>query len=84
MKVVSHLSLHVLLLLLMLLLMMMVCVILSMLQGVVKEAAFKNFNKEEVATTAAAKQLLNALGVGHYWDAAEHWDPDSAPLEPLV
>ena len=49
-----------------------------------KEAAFKNFNKEVVATTAAAKQLLNALGVAHYWDAAEHWDPDAAPLEPLV
>jgi hypothetical protein len=53
------------------------------MQGVVKEPTFKKFVREEVATPAAARAWLEARGVGHYWDAAAHYDPDAAPQPDL-
>lgn len=42
--------------------------------------AFKDFVKEEAATPAAARKLLEQRGIAHYWDAAATFDPASAPL----
>lgn len=49
-----------------------------------KDPAFKEFLKEEVASPEAARKLLEDRGVGHYWDAASNFDFDAAPLVELI
>lgn len=39
-------------------------------QGTVLRRAFVGFRTETVRSAAAGRQLLEELGVGHYWDAA--------------
>ncbi|KAG2437008.1 hypothetical protein HYH02_011440 [Chlamydomonas schloesseri] len=39
-------------------------------QGTVLRRAFTGFRAETVRSAAAGRQLLEELGVGHYWDAA--------------
>jgi len=53
-------------------------------QGVVSDASFKDFIKEEVATPEAARKLLEDKGVVHYWDTAANFDFDAAPLPSAV
>jgi hypothetical protein len=53
-------------------------------QGVVKEAAFKEFTRHEAPTAEAARAILEKAGVAHYWDAAANFDPSAAPLPSAV
>ena len=53
-------------------------------EGVVKEPAFKEFERHDVPTAAAARALLEHAGVAHYWDAAANFDPAAAPLPSAV
>lgn len=45
----------------------------------VKDKAFKKFHCETLMDVTQAKGLLDAHGVGHYWDVAANFNPDEAP-----
>ncbi len=54
-----------------------------MWQGSVKERAFQGFTTHTAHSAEAARQLLAARGVGHYWDAAAGHAPQLAPAVAL-
>lgn len=52
-------------------------------QGLLPKRVFTGFKFQESATAAAARKLLKAKGVGHYWDMVEHADSAIAAAAPL-
>lgn len=42
-----------------------------------QEPAFERFSKEICSSKSTAKKILESLGVGHYWDLAENWQPET-------
>ena len=45
-------------------------------QGVVKEARFKKFKVETMASEAEARQFLHSFGCAHYWDLCANYSPN--------
>jgi hypothetical protein len=52
-------------------------------QGLLPKRVFTGFKFQESANAAAARKLLKAKGVGHYWDMVEQADSALAAAAPL-
>lgn len=52
-------------------------------QGTVRDSVFDDFKLVECSSAPVAKQVLTEIGVGHYWDAAEQFNPEDEPIVAL-